>query len=257
MSRPVGPYHLGYHTRAGPLGALAQQVWAGTRWDGHRLAQTVALKQKEAKSGSTVSMPSSRHVTAVPRPVWSAWAIGKPMSMTSLRGAARRAWVVDSRLLESLCQRAATLCVGGGRGRCGPAPPARPASRPTTRREATLALRYCPLTLCPPQHRKAEGLPAVTLWAVQVSEVEPPAETGPIEWLLLTTVAVERSTTPSSVSSGTLVAGALKSGTAFEKWVPPRSAAIPEGRALTPCLGALQCPGLADFVRHHAGTCGS
>src|SRR6266581_9438312 len=58
-------------------------------------------------------------------------------------------------------------------------------------REATLALRFCRLTLCPPRHRKAEGLPAVTLWAVQVREVEPPAEGPPIEWLLLTTVAVD------------------------------------------------------------------
>jgi hypothetical protein len=41
-------------------------------------------------------------------------------------------------------------------------------------RDATLALRFCPLTLRPPQHRKAEHLPAVALWAVQVREVEPP-----------------------------------------------------------------------------------
>ena len=59
-------------------------------------------------------------------------------------------------------------------------------------REATLALRFCPLTLCPPRHRKAEGLPKVVLWAVQVREVEPPAEVKPIEWLLVTTVAVDR-----------------------------------------------------------------
>jgi len=58
-------------------------------------------------------------------------------------------------------------------------------------RKATLALRSCPLTLCPPRHRKAEGLPAVSLWAVQVREVRPPAEVEAIEWLLLTTVAVE------------------------------------------------------------------
>src|SRR5262249_38403847 len=57
-------------------------------------------------------------------------------------------------------------------------------------REATLALRFCPLPLCPPRHRKAEGLPTVGLWAVQVREVEPPAEGQPIEWLLVTTVAV-------------------------------------------------------------------
>jgi len=57
-------------------------------------------------------------------------------------------------------------------------------------REATLALRFCPLTLCPPQHRKSEGLPTVTLWAVQVREVEPPPDVTPIEWLLLSTVEV-------------------------------------------------------------------
>jgi hypothetical protein len=66
-----------------------------------------------------------------------------------------------------------------------------PRRGPQPAREATLALRYCPVTLRPPQHRKAEGLPTVTLWAVQVCEVEPPAEVEPIEWLLLTTVAVE------------------------------------------------------------------
>ena len=66
-----------------------------------------------------------------------------------------------------------------------------PRRGPQPAREATLALRCGPLTLCPPQHRKAEGLPAVVLWAVQVCEVEPPVEVEPIEWLLLTTVAVE------------------------------------------------------------------
>ena len=57
-------------------------------------------------------------------------------------------------------------------------------------REATLALRFCPLTLCPPRHRKSEGLPSVALWAVQVREIDPPMDVKPIEWLLLTTVEV-------------------------------------------------------------------
>ncbi len=57
-------------------------------------------------------------------------------------------------------------------------------------REATLALRFCLLTLAPPRHRKAERLPEVSLWAVQVAEIEPPATGEPIAWLLLTTVAV-------------------------------------------------------------------
>jgi hypothetical protein len=66
-----------------------------------------------------------------------------------------------------------------------------PRRGPQPGREATLALRWCSLTLRPPRHRKAEGLPAVDLWAVQVQEVEPPAGVEPIEWLLLTTVAVQ------------------------------------------------------------------
>ena len=57
-------------------------------------------------------------------------------------------------------------------------------------REATLALRFCPLTLSPPRHRKSERLPEGALWAVQVAEIEPPAAVEPIEWLLLTTVSV-------------------------------------------------------------------
>jgi hypothetical protein len=57
-------------------------------------------------------------------------------------------------------------------------------------REANLTLRFCPLTLCPPRHRKSEGLPEVALWAVLVREVDPPAKVKPIEWLLLSTVAV-------------------------------------------------------------------
>jgi hypothetical protein len=58
-------------------------------------------------------------------------------------------------------------------------------------REATLARRFCPVTRCPPRHRKREGLPEVVLWAVQVREVEPPTAVQPIEWLRLTTVAVD------------------------------------------------------------------
>jgi hypothetical protein len=66
-----------------------------------------------------------------------------------------------------------------------------PRRGPQAARDATLALRFCPVTLCPPRHRQREGLPAVTLWAVQVQEVDPPPDVTPIEWLLLTTVAVD------------------------------------------------------------------
>ena len=60
-------------------------------------------------------------------------------------------------------------------------------------REARLALHSWALTWCPPRHRKAAGVPAVTLWAVQVPANEAPPEGEPMEWRLLTTVAVETS----------------------------------------------------------------
>jgi hypothetical protein len=66
-----------------------------------------------------------------------------------------------------------------------------PRRGPQPAREATLSLRYCPLTVSPPRHRKAEGLPAVTRWAVLVREVDAPDEVEPIEWLLWTTVEVK------------------------------------------------------------------
>src|SRR5207302_1850777 len=59
--------------------------------------------------------------------------------------------------------------------------------------DAVYTARDC----CPTTHlisvgdREAEVLAAITLWALQVCEVAPPAEAEPIEWLLLTTVAVE------------------------------------------------------------------
>ena len=42
-------------------------------------------------------------------------------------------------------------------------------------RTAPLAVRWCPLTLCPPRHRQRERLRPVPLWAVQAREEAPPA----------------------------------------------------------------------------------
>jgi len=66
-----------------------------------------------------------------------------------------------------------------------------PRRGPPPAREATLARRSGPLTWCPPQPRTADGWPAGTRGAVQVSAVAPPAEAEPIAWRWLTTVAVE------------------------------------------------------------------
>jgi hypothetical protein len=57
-------------------------------------------------------------------------------------------------------------------------------------RTAVLTLRYGTVELCPPQHRRREGLPLVPVWAVHVVEEYPPVGVEPLEWLLLTTCAV-------------------------------------------------------------------
>lgn len=57
-------------------------------------------------------------------------------------------------------------------------------------RTASLALRFCRVSLCPPRHRAQEQLPPVEVWAVHVLEEAPPSGTDPIEWLLLSTRAV-------------------------------------------------------------------
>ena len=54
-------------------------------------------------------------------------------------------------------------------------------------RVATLNVRYAPVTLVPPQGYRG---PALSLWAVHALETDTPADHEPMEWLLLTTVAV-------------------------------------------------------------------
>lgn len=58
-------------------------------------------------------------------------------------------------------------------------------------RQAVLTVRFRAVTLQPPRHRAAERLPAVPVWAVWAVEERPPAGTEPLDWLLLTTVAVQ------------------------------------------------------------------
>jgi hypothetical protein len=58
-------------------------------------------------------------------------------------------------------------------------------------RSATLAVRWRAVVLRPPKARAAEGLPAVTVWALWATETDAPADGEPLDWLLLTTVAVQ------------------------------------------------------------------
>jgi hypothetical protein len=55
-------------------------------------------------------------------------------------------------------------------------------------REAWVQVRFAPVTLTPPKHCGAA--PAIPIWAVYVTEQANPGVKEPIEWMLLTTVAV-------------------------------------------------------------------
>jgi Transposase DNA-binding/Transposase Tn5 dimerisation domain len=203
---PLGPWAcqgllvhstLAFTPERVPLGLVAQQVWARDPDDVGKRARRkqLPIAQKESQKWLTSleavvsahdECPQTRFVSIGDREadVYDLLAAARPTGVELLVRAAwdrcvrapeRYVWatveahpVVEQLLLQV------------------PRRGAQPA------REATLALRFCRLTLCPPRHRKAEGLPEVVLWAVQVREVEPPAEGQPIEWLLLTTVAVDR-----------------------------------------------------------------
>ena len=72
-----------------------------------------------------------------------------------------------------------TVAVGRGRER----PP----------REATVTVRFAPVTLAPPRHRRGEaGLTPLDLYAIEVQEETPPADgSEPLQWLLVTNRPVE------------------------------------------------------------------
>jgi hypothetical protein len=179
-----------------PLGLVAQPVWARAPDDvgkrGRR--QQLPISQKESQKwltrleavvGAHAECPQTRFVSIGDREaeVYDLLAAPRPVGVELL---IRAAW--------DRCVRAPERYVGATVA----APPVveqlrlqvpRRGAQPS--REATLALRCCPLTRSPPRHRQAERWPEVRLWAVQVRDIEPPAEGQPIEWLLLTTVAVQ------------------------------------------------------------------
>lgn len=179
-----------------PLGLLAQQVWARDPSEVGKRARRKQLPigQKESQKWLTsldavfrarAECPQTRFVSVGDREadVFDLLVAARPERVELLIRAAwdrcvtapeRYVWatVAAQPVVEELLLQV-------------------PRRGPQPGRAARLALRYCPVTLCPPRHRKREGLPEGTLWAVQVGEIAPPTAVEPIEWLLLTTVAVQ------------------------------------------------------------------
>jgi hypothetical protein len=61
-------------------------------------------------------------------------------------------------------------------------------------RTATVEVRWKQITLRPPRKRKSENLPTLPVWAVWAVEMAAPEGVEKIEWMLLTTLAVQSTT---------------------------------------------------------------
>ena len=178
-----------------PLGILAQQVWARDPDDigkrATRKQRPIAEKESqkwltsvEAALAARRACPQTRFVSVGDREadVYDVLAVERPAGVDLL---IRAAW--DRCVTHAERYVWATVAAQPVEATATIQVPRRGAQPPRT---APLAVRWCPLTLCPPRHRKRERLRPVPLWAVHAREEAPPAGTDPIEWLLLTTCAV-------------------------------------------------------------------
>jgi len=179
-----------------PLGLLAQQVWARDPADVGKRARRKQLPISQKESQKWLHSLDAVYTAHDCCPTTRLVSVGdREADVYDVLAAPRPAGV------DLLIRAAWDRCVQGAERYVWATVTAHPVGAhlqlkvprrgPQAARDATLALRFCALTLRPPRHRQREGLPVVTLWAVQVQEVEPPADVTPIEWLLLTTVAVD------------------------------------------------------------------
>jgi Transposase DDE domain len=142
------------------------------RWlDGTRLAEAAI-----AAGALTVTSVTDREGD-----IYEAFALRPPQVELLIRVAQDRALGDDGRLFARIAAMPAL-----GRATVDlPAAPGRAA------RTATLALRAGPVRLpCPPRRGAAKipGLPGhVDVWAIEARELDPPAQTEPLHWQLLTT----------------------------------------------------------------------
>jgi hypothetical protein len=178
-----------------PLGLWAQQVWARAPDDIGKRARRkqLPISQKESQkwlhSLTAVSTardccPTTRFVRVGDREaaIYEVLAAERPAGVELVR---RASWDRGVRAPQRHIWAAVETHPVGAElvvqvPRRGPHPA----------RQATLVLRYCPLPVVPPRRDKAERLPALTLWVVPARDVQAPAAVDPLEWMLLTTVAV-------------------------------------------------------------------
>ena len=184
---PLGhPAHRGLHVHTTlaftpervPLGVLAQQVWAR---DPEAVGKRATRKQRPiAEKESQKWLTSVEAVLAahgaVRRPALSAWGTGKPMCTTCWPWSGPRGGPADPGGMgprRDPAERYVWATVAAQPVAATPTVQV-PRRGPQPPRTATLAVRWCPLTLCPPRTASASGWPPVPLWAVQALRRRPP-----------------------------------------------------------------------------------
>jgi Transposase DNA-binding len=190
------PSTLAVTPARGPLGLLAQQVWArdpseiGTR--ARRTQRPIGqqdsqqwLTSLDAVCRAPAECPQTRFGRVGEREaeVFARLVAARPESVAlRMRASGDRCVTAPERYVWATVAAppvvAALLWPVPRRG-------------PQPGRAATLALRDCPVTRCPPRQRQREGVSEGALWAVQVGDIAPPTAVEPIAWRLLTTVAVQ------------------------------------------------------------------
>lgn len=193
---------LAFTVEGTPLGLLDVQCWARDPQAAGQKAQRNArpidakesakwLRSYRATAAVQALCPSTLVVSVGDREAdlhelfWAAQqtAAGPKLLVRAERTRRRKVEASSAEEPEDLWQKLAAAPVAGHQGLAIPRQGSRPA------RPATLEVRYAAVTLRPPERSTAPG---VAVWAVYAREVEPPPEvTAPLEWMLLTTVAVE------------------------------------------------------------------
>ena len=175
-----------------PLGLLAQQVWARDQvpvTDHKQRPIDDKESQKwltslDAAIAARATCPTTQIVSVGDREadVYDLFLVNRPVGVDLLVRAAqdRKTAHAEKYLWAAMATAPRAATVTRTLGKRGQQPA----------RDATLTVRWQAVTLRPPTSRAKDTLPNVTVWAVWALETAPPSGAEPVEWLLLTTMAV-------------------------------------------------------------------
>ena len=181
-----------------PLGVLSQLVWARDKDQKNKKATRRArcIQEKESYKWllslqATIDIQAGCEKTHFinvgdrEADVYDLFLVERPQNVDLLvRAAQNRNVETEDDTIESLVEQVTQTDVAATVDLHIPKREKQPA------RQATLTVRYCPVTLCPPQSRADEDLPSVKVWVIWAVEEHPPKGAEPVAWVLLTTCAV-------------------------------------------------------------------